>query len=152
MEMASEPIKETMTIAPQCIFELFNGLQQADSLYARARGVHAAALSDGQRLLASAEDVGRHNTIDKLVGICAQEGIDTRGKMLLLTGRISSEMLLKSVSMGCPIIASRNSPTSLSVKLARELGVTLIGYVRRNAMRIYAHKERLQDIGERVAP
>jgi FdhD protein len=130
--------------------ELFGGLQRPDSLYARARGVHAAAISDGRKLLASAEDVGRHNTIDKLLGICMQRGIDTREKMLLVTGRISSEMLVKSATMGCPIVASRNSPTSLSVNLARELGITLIGYVRRQTMRIYSFPERLQGFAGKV--
>ncbi|MDF1501085.1 MAG: formate dehydrogenase accessory sulfurtransferase FdhD [Anaerolineales bacterium] len=126
------------------IFDWLNGLQHAESLYARARGVHAAGWSDGKELRASAEDVGRHNTVDKLLGICLQAGIETQGGVLLVTGRISSEMLMKSVSMGCPVVASRNSPTSLSVELARKFGVTLIGYVRRNTMRVYAHPERLQ--------
>jgi FdhD protein len=80
-----------------------------------------------------------------------QRGIDTREKMLLVTGRISSEMLVKSATMGCPIVASRNSPTSLSVNLARELGITLIGYVRRHTMRIYSFPERLQGFSGKVS-
>jgi FdhD protein len=149
-ETAFEPLESSLGIRPEQVFKLFNHLQRPDSLYARARGVHAAAISDRQGLLASTEDVGRHNTIDKLAGLCMQQGIDTREKLLLVTGRISSEMLVKSVVMGCPIIASRNSPTSLSVSLARQLGVTLIGYVRRRTMRVYAFPERLEGFSGKV--
>jgi FdhD protein len=94
-------------------------------------------------LLAIAEDVGRHNTVDKLVGKCMIEGIQPHGKILLATGRVSSEMLVKGALMGCPIIASRNSATSMSVAMARDWNITLIGYVRQNTMRVYSHPKRL---------
>lgn len=138
-----EPLRDDLRLAPERLFEVFNQLQTADSLYARARGVHAAGLTDGERLLAIAEDVGRHNTIDKLLGACMQGGIETRGRVLLATGRVSSEMLRKGALMGCPIIASRNSPTSMSIAMAQAWNVTLIGYVRRNSMRVYSHPKRL---------
>jgi FdhD protein len=94
-------------------------------------------------LLITAEDVGRHNTIDRLHGECLRLGIDPHGMILLATGRISSEMIHKAARMGCPIVASRTSPTSMSVGLAREWNITLCGYVRRNRMNVYAHPERL---------
>jgi FdhD protein len=87
--------------------------------------------------------VGRHNAVDKLRGLCLQEGIETAGNVLLATGRVSSEMLRKGVRMGCPIVASRNSPTSLSIELAQAYGVTLVGYVRRGSLRVYSHPERM---------
>ncbi|HEX9809681.1 MAG TPA: formate dehydrogenase accessory sulfurtransferase FdhD, partial [Alphaproteobacteria bacterium] len=89
------------------------------------------------------EDVGRHNTVDKLRGACLELGIETRGRILLTTGRVSSEMLRKGARMGCPVIASRNSPTSLSVAMAQAWNITLVGYVRQGSMRAYAHAERL---------
>ena len=92
----------------------------------------------------TAEDVGRHNTIDRLHGECLLRGVDPAGLILLATGRISSEMIHKAARMRCPIVASRTSPTSLSVGLAREWNITLCGYVRRNRMNVYAHPERLQ--------
>jgi FdhD protein len=70
-------------------------------------------------------------------------GVDTAGLILLATGRLSSEMLRKGARMGCPIIASRNSPTSMSVALAQAWNITLIGYVRQHTMRVYAHPHRL---------
>ncbi|MEW6567574.1 MAG: formate dehydrogenase accessory sulfurtransferase FdhD [Chloroflexota bacterium] len=139
-----ERLHDELRLDPEKLFDLFPRLHFPDSLHARARGVHASALSDGQRILALVEDVGRHNTLDKLVGVCLVKGIETRGRILLATGRISSEMLHKAARMGCPIVASRNSPTSLSITLAREWNITLVGYVRQRSMRVYAHPERLQ--------
>ena len=138
-----EPLQDDLRIAPELLFERFNELHSPQSLHARARGVHAAGLSDGERILALTEDVGRHNTIDKLLGLCLMQGIETRGRILLATGRVSSEMLRKGGLMGCPVIASRNSPTSMSVAMARAWNITLIGYVRRGSLRVYAHPERL---------
>lgn len=140
---AVEPLEDAMTLRPEEIYPLFGQLQVPGSLYARARGVHTAGLSDGKRLLIIREDVGRHNTIDKLRGASLREGLRTRGRLLLATGRISSEMMRKGALMGCPIIASRNSPTSMSVAMAKAWNITLIGYVRRNTMRVYTHPERI---------
>ncbi|MBU0512230.1 MAG: formate dehydrogenase accessory sulfurtransferase FdhD [Chloroflexi bacterium] len=140
-----EPLRDNLRVTPEIIYTGFNRLQSPDSLYARSRGVHAAGLVDAEneRLLATAEDVGRHNAVDKIVGACLMKGIETRGRILLVTGRVSSEMLRKGALMGCPVIASRTSPTSLSVEMARAWNVTLIGYVRQGSMRVYTHPERL---------
>ena len=141
--LALPPLTEDLRLTPERLTDLLNQLHYPGSLAARTRGVHAAGLSDGERLLARVEDVGRHNTIDKLLGECLLRGLETRGRALLATGRVSSEMLRKGALMGCPIIASRNSPTSLSVAMAEAWNITLAGYVRRDSMRVYAHPERL---------
>jgi len=130
-------------IDPQKLGELIVRLQKNNSLYARARGVHASALSDGEDLVIVAEDIGRHNTLDRLRGECLLRGIDPSGMILLSTGRISSEMIYKAALMNCPIVASRTSPTSLSVEMARSWKITLCGYLRRNRMNVYACPERL---------
>ena len=140
-----DPVTAEFAIDPQKIGEFMIQLQTRDSLYARARGVHASALSDGEQLVVVAEDIGRHNTIDRLRGECLRQGLKPEGLMLLATGRISSEMIYKAAKMGCPIVASRTSPTSMSVGLAREWNITLCGYVRRRSMNVYAHPERLLD-------
>lgn len=139
-----EPVEGAVTIEPEQLAWLMGQLQTRDSLYARARGVHASALSDGGKIVVVAEDVGRHNTIDRLRGECLRSGIDAVGMILLATGRVSSEMMQKAARMHCPIVASRTSPTSISVGLAREWNITLCGYVRRKSMNVYAHPERLQ--------
>lgn len=138
-----QAVDSDLRLTAQDLVESFGGLQSPDSLYARARGVHGAGLTDGRTMLAVAEDVGRHNTVDKVSGLCLQAGVQTRGLILLTTGRISSEMLKKAARMGCPLVASRNSPTSLSVEMAQELNITLVGYVRRASMRVYTHPQRI---------
>jgi len=142
-----EPLNSSLTIAPQRLSALMIEMQQRGTLYARSRGVHPSALATGDGIVALAEDVGRHNTIDKLQGACLIDGIDPRGMLVLCTGRISSEMINKAARMGCPIVASRTSPTSMSVRLARDWNVTLVGYVRRDSMKVYAHPERLKAEG-----
>src|SRR5919198_1165789 len=106
--------------------------------YRASRGIHGAALSDGETLLVVAEDVGRHNAVDKVKGEALLRGIPTRDGLLLSTGRISSEMLLKAARMEVPIVASRTSPTEMAVALAEQLGITVCGYVRPDGLNVYA--------------
>jgi FdhD protein len=106
--------------------------------YQRSRGIHGAALADRERLLLVAEDVGRHNAVDKIKGEALLRGILTEDRLLLSTGRISSEMLLKAARMGVPVVASRTSPTEMAVALAEQLGITVCGYVRPDALNVYA--------------
>ncbi len=137
------PLGPSPPYTPEQIWRAMADLLAAARLYRRARGVHSAALSDGRRLLAVAEDVGRHNTLDKLRGRALLDGLATRGRLLVSTGRISSEMLHKAAAMGIAVVASRSSPTRLSVALARSWRIALVGYVRRGRMRVYAGPERL---------
>ncbi len=145
MDEEIEPFPAHFLTGPEILLEAFTRLQDKDSLYVKSRGVHAAGLLDlaSGNLLQVAEDVGRHNTIDKLQGACLLKDIPTWGMALLSTGRISSEMLRKGAAMGCPVIASRTSPTTAAIKLARERGITLVGYARHGKLRVYCFPERL---------
>jgi FdhD protein len=91
-----------------------------------------------------AEDVGRHNTLDKIRGEALIQGLTTRDRLLLTSGRISSEMITKARKMDVPIVVSRTSPTATSVRLARRWNMTLIGYARPPQMRVYTGVERVR--------
>ena len=130
------------------IGHLVEMLFEAQDLYRETGGVHTSALTDGERILLSAEDIGRHNTLDKLAGMCLRQNVWPSRRILMTTGRISSEMLQKAVRLGAGILISRTSPSSLSIELAEKWGITLIGYARRNRFNLYAHPERiLQEVG-----
>lgn len=139
-----EPLNSDLRVRPAQVRDLMRQLYSAGELYRSVRGIHTSALSDGERLLFVAEDVGRHNTLDKLRGQALMQNADTRDLILLSSGRISSEMLNKAAKMGVPLVISRTSPTSLSVTLAQAWGITLVGYVRQNRMNVYTGAERLQ--------
>jgi FdhD protein len=140
-----EPLNSSRQVRAEQIQTLMRQLQAAGRLYREVRGIHTAALSDGANLVLLAEDVGRHNTVDKLRGLALMQDLDTRDHILISSGRISSEMLNKAAKMALPVIVSRSSPTSLSVTLAKAWGITLIGYARQGRMNVYAGRERLQE-------
>lgn len=140
------PTESGLVITPGGVTALMEELASAASLYRRAGGVHTSALGavDGQDpLVCLAEDIGRHNTLDKIAGACLRKGLETRDGVILTSGRVSSEMVSKAAHMGAPVVVSRTSPTSLSIELARAWSITLIGYTRRRSFRVYAGEERV---------
>ena len=118
-------------------------MQGAATLYQAVRGVHTAALCHEDDLLLCAEDVGRHNAVDKVAGLALLNGVETRDRLLLTSGRVSSEMVGKARRMGIPIVASRTAPTSVTVELAEAWNICVVGYLRRGGMRVYTHGWRL---------
>ena len=137
------PVQDDLSLTPEHIFPLMQQMFDGAVMYNASRGIHAAALSDPQRVLLLAEDVGRHNALDKILGQALLQGLSTAGCILLTSGRISSEMLRKGAHMRTPFLISRTSPTTLSIEAAQRLGITLIGYVRRHSFNVYTHPERL---------
>ena len=137
------PLRSDFRTEPNAILQRMRDLQGAARLYNAVRGVHTAVLTDEDRLLLSAEDVGRHNAIDKIAGLALQAGIDSRDCLLLSSGRISSEMLSKARRMNIPVVASRTAPTSTAIRLAEAWQLCVVGYVRRGGMRVYTHAWRL---------
>src|SRR5437762_1425660 len=141
-EVAGEIVREqplTLSVNGEKFLTLLRSpLKLAAVHYRESRGIHGAALSDGERLLVVAEDVGRHNAVDKVKGEALLRGIPTEDRILLSTGRVSSEMLLKAARMGVPLVASRTSPTEMAVALAEQLNITVCGYVRPDSLNLYA--------------
>jgi FdhD protein len=137
------PLQSDLRIEARQISNLMRELNYQARLYRQSRGVHTSALSDGERLLIVAEDVGRHNTLDKIRGEALIQGFDTCDHLLLTSGRISSEMITKARKMNVPIVVSRTSPTTTSVRLARRWNMTLVGYARAPQLRVYAGAERV---------
>jgi len=136
------PLNE-WTTTPTQITHLVERLFEAQSLYKETGGVHTSALSDGENILVSAEDIGRHNTLDKLSGLWLTSGWAAQPRIIITTGRISSEMLQKAARIGAAVIISRTSPSSLSIQMAEKHGITLIGYARRHRFNLYTHIERI---------
>jgi len=138
-----QKVESQLTVKPEEVFSLMKQLNEKAELYRFSGGVHTSALCNNRKVLVVAEDIGRHNTLDKIVGECLLTKLQTDDKLLLTTGRISSEMLSKAARMKTPIIVSRSSPTDRSISIAQKLGITLIGYVRGNRLSVYSHEERL---------
>lgn len=138
-----DPVESPWTITPEQALTMMKEMHESAEAYRATGGIHTSALSDGRRLLCVASDVGRHNTIDRIAGACLRRGVATEDKMLLSSGRISSEMLLKAVRLRVPIVVSHTSPTDLAVELGKALGVTVIGYCRGGALNVYTHEWRI---------
>ena len=137
------PLTSDLRAAPSRLATLMRQMHQGAELYQRARGIHTAILADNEDILVQVEDVGRHNCLDKLAGAALVKDIPTRGRLLMSSGRISSEMLNKARRLETPIVCSRTSPTSLSVALAEAWNITIVAYLRQGRMRVYTHPERI---------
>ena len=124
-------------------FRLMRDMQDSAETFKETGGVHNAALCDVNGIVLSRMDIGRHNALDKIYGYCLQNNISIQDKIIVFSGRISSEILLKVSKIGCEIVLSKSAPTDLALQLADELGITTVGFVRQNTLNIYTHKERI---------
>jgi FdhD protein len=135
--------KSAISLSPENVLLLMKQMMQEAELYNLTGGIHTSAISDGKTLLAAAEDIGRHNTLDKIIGECLLRKISTSDKIMLTSGRVSSEMMKKAAKMQAPVVVSLTSPTERAVLMARELEITLAGYARGNHLTVYSRPERL---------
>lgn len=136
-------ITSVFTVTTAEVAGLVASFRTGSGLFEETGGVHSAAIADRGKILAFAEDIGRHNAVDKVFGICLKQGIGTADKILLSTGRVSSEILVKCVKRGLPVLVSRSAPTSLAVELAARFDITLIGFARGKRMNIYSGEQRV---------
>jgi FdhD protein len=138
------PLASDLKVTPAQVYEAMRQLLAANAeIHRDVGGFHSAALSDGHELLIVAHDVGRHNTVDKIAGAALSRGIPMRDRILVTTGRVSTEMLAKAARMEAPVVISRNSPTGMATNLAREWQITIAGYVRGQKMHVYTAEERI---------
>ncbi len=136
-------VNSDLKVMPVQILSLMKQLLEGAEIYKVSGGIHTSALCDKENILVMAEDIGRHNTLDKLQGECLLRKLSTEERILITSGRLSSEMLRKASKMQIPIIASLTSPTENAVVLAREAGISLIGYARGRRLSVYSCPERL---------
>lgn len=129
---------------PQQILRMMTQLQSASVIFKQTGGLHNAAISDGNTFFEHRQDIGRHNALDKLYGYCIQRHISVRDKVLIFSGRISSEVLIKAAKIGVGVILSKSAPTTLAVQLAKDLNITAIGFIRDGNFNIYSHPERIK--------
>lgn len=137
------PLASDFRTTPDHVLARMGDLKRAAVLYRSVRGVHSAALAAPDRLLLSAEDIGRHNAVDKLAGAALERDLPTQDTLLLTSGRISSEMLAKAHRLGVPVVISRTAPTSAAVTAAEAWGMCLVGYARGEQLRVYTRPDRL---------
>jgi FdhD protein len=139
--------------SPAAVLDLMDELFRRAEKYRSQGGIHSAAVGEGGSLLLYAEDIGRHNTLDRIAGEALFKGIDLAGKILVTSGRVSSEMAAKAAVLGIALVASRTSPTDMAVRLCNAAGIVLAGYVRGGKFNVYCHSELLElTHGEGPAP
>lgn len=138
-------VDDGVQMEPSRLYGMLRALYDNSRLYRESGGVHTAIFveRDGVEPRFVAEDIGRHNTLDKLQGMALLEGVATQGGAIVASGRVSSEMLFKAAIMGVPIVGSRTSPTNLALAVAERLNITVCGYIRQGSMNVYTHPERV---------
>ncbi len=144
--LRTSSLEGTLEIEPDRVIFLMDSLQDKAEVFKKTGGVHSAALSNHEQILYFYEDIGRHNAIDKIIGECMLDQITTDDKIIISSGRLSSEILLKAVKLKIQMLISRAAPTSLCIELAEKLNVTLVGFVRGRRMNIYSHPWRIKRI------
>lgn len=140
----SPAIRSELTVTPAVLVSLSDKLRANQPAFDSTGGLHAAGLFTVRgELLVVREDVGRHNAVDKVIGWALHSGTSMSGAVMMVSGRLSFELVQKCVAAKIPVLAGISAPTSLAVRMADALGVTLVGFLRDDGMNVYAHAERI---------
>lgn len=137
------PLTDKLQINYSKILLLMEEFASKSELFQDTGGVHCAALSDGEEILIFNEDVGRHNALDKVIGEAFFKGLSFEDKIVLTSGRISSEMLVKTARRNVSVIVSRSAPMDLALKIGKGINMTIIGFARGQRMNVYNGNERI---------
>jgi len=136
-------IKSSLKISADKTLKLIREMGQNGSLYNKTGAAHIAALADKNKILILKEDIGRHNAVDKVLGQALMAKKPLKNKILLTSGRVTSEIIRKALRQQIPIMASPSAPTDLAVRLAQDFGLTLIGFARGLRLNVYTYPERI---------
>jgi FdhD protein len=142
-DVTGRKLESLLRVSVSQILALTKSFQLMSDTYRATGGVHSAALCDTTSILVFSEDIGRHNAMDKVFGECLLKDIATDDCLVITSGRISSEILLKVARRNIPVLVSKSAPTNLGVKMANELGVTLVGFVRGKRANVYTNTWRI---------
>lgn len=125
------------------LLEQMNNFNKSCELFMETGGVHSCALSNGEEIISICEDIGRHNALDKVIGKCLLENIDLSNKVLLTTGRVSSDIIIKAAVGKIPVVISHSAPTKLALSVANSLNITVAGFARGKRMNVYTSYDRI---------
>ncbi len=143
MEGLEDVVLPDVQVRISDLYALAARINRTPSLYLEAGAIHGTVLCEGARPLVYMEDVGRHNAVDKIAGWMLSEGVSADNKLLYTTGRLTSEMVIKTALMGIPVLASRSGFTAWGVEIAQQVGLTLIGRMKGQRFVCLAGEERL---------
>lgn len=124
------------------IRDLVRKFYKYSDMFLQTGGVHSCALSDGKEILTFGDDIGRHNALDKIIGQAVMQDMTLDDKIVLTTGRISSEIMIKIAKRGIPAVVSKSAPTELAIKIAEDLNITVVGFARGLKMNVYTNIDR----------
>ncbi len=142
--LVNDALESGFRVRASHILECMRSLRSMAPVFKLTGCTHQAAFSDGQAICIFFEDIGRHNAVDKIVGRALMEGRDLSQGVLVTTGRISSEMVLKAVRQRVPVLASRSAPTAHAVRLSAKHGLTLVGFARGSRLNVYTFPDRVE--------
>lgn len=145
----AKTVSTKLQLSTEQCFHLMNQLQEQSADFQATGGLHNAGLCTANELLLSRADIGRHNALDKIYGHLLRQRIPVRDKVIAFSGRVSSEVVLKTAKIGVGILLSKSAPTDLALRLAHDLGITVVGFIRRDQLTVYTHPERIKECQQR---
>lgn len=137
------PLKHSFSIPFSTVLCYINNFQKSSDIYKSTRGIHSCALYNAQGLLYMMEDIGRHNAVDKVLGYAIDHKINLSKTILITSGRVPSDMILKIIKARIPILVARSVPTDIAIDMANKYNITLAGFARGTKMNLYANEQRL---------